>query len=116
MSLTALFLSLCIQTPQLNCNQISVELAELDYGIDGQSLLYSNGQTTIQIDQTLPPNGRKIKETILHELAHVWSFRTDMSRGKTPTASHTKTWFRLCKKVSINANMMSLHCQLYMDK
>jgi hypothetical protein len=74
MSLTALFLSLCLYTP-LPCDKVEVSYANLGTNVLGRATKMSTGRLIIQLDNSLKTSPDWLQRNVmLHEVSHlvVW--------------------------------------------
>lgn len=97
MSLTALFLSICLQT-QLPCADVGVSYSDLGKDTHGRATMMSSGRMVIQLHETLEATPHWIqREVMLHEIAHLVVWYENPQKIKS---HHGSTFRHICKRLA----------------
>lgn len=110
MPLTTLFISLCLPTG-LDCADIPVSYGSMEPSIEAKALMYSTGRYEIIVSKTqalLPEY--VLKESLVHEIAHIEAFESSRSKGRKINNGHGTSWLKACRSLSKQNGINTLHC------
>lgn len=76
MDLITIALTICLETQELDCDNIPVEVTNLEQSVAGRALLYRSGKTKIEIDTDFFNNSttKELKSLLVHEFAHLLTY------------------------------------------
>lgn len=97
MSLTALFLSICLHT-QLPCDTVDVAYSGMPSDVLGRATMYHGGRTVIRINRSIQGGPHwLLRNTMLHEVAHlvVWQ-----EYPNKLLSHHGRTFRGACQKLA----------------
>lgn len=109
MNLTALFLSMCLNTG-LPCEDINVGFGQTPTDIMGTAQLYNTGRMDITISTLIEDSAYKTRETLAHEVAHLVVYSNNLKKGQRLNWGHNHHFMVACKKVSRSVGMNPKHC------
>lgn len=108
MTLTTLFVSLCLKTTALPCEDIQFHVGKTAHGSSAMAQVLSDGSYRVTLSPYAVRKGDYyIKTAIIHELAHLTRFALTPDR---PDCQHDFKWKLSCKSLSTKAGIGSLHC------
>lgn len=91
-------MAICLQTTNLDCDHIPVEVTKINHGVQGQAILYRSGNMKIQINSVHINRGMteiQLKTVLTHEFAHLVTY----SQGETKSI-HGKQFRKNCLAMS----------------
>ena len=97
MDLLTIALTICLQTDNLDCDNIPVEVTQLKHGVAGHALLYRSGNMKIEVNEHfyLDASKRDLKSLLVHEYAHLQTYKEGHLNG-----NHGNTFRNNCLELA----------------